>query len=164
MIAGAHGGAGTTTLAALLRLALGRTAAGIRLGVHDMPAIPDADPAQLAGAGWLPRPRPGVPLIIVARGTAEGARRAVLAVTALERGRIRPVAVAVVADGAGPEPRQAAQRLDQLAGRAGPLVRVPFAAALRAGASPGRARLSRRLDLALDDLTALAVQAARGKG
>src|SRR6266568_771415 len=106
VIAGAHGGAGASTLAALLRLHLAAPGGhGPRVG--EMPPAPDADPARIAAAGWLPVPPPGTRVIIAARGTAEGARRAVIAVTALERHGIYPVAVAVVADGAGPEPRQA---------------------------------------------------------
>ena len=145
MIAGAHGGAGVSTLAALLRLEFAGAPAGRGPRIGEMPPVPDADPARIAAAGWLPVPPRGTPLIIVARGTAEGARRAVIAVTALERRGIRPVAVAVIADGAGPEPRRAAQRFGLLDGRAGPLIRVPFAAALRAGADPAAARLPRRL-------------------
>jgi len=160
VIAGAHGGAGASTLAALLRLHLAAPGGhGPRVG--EMPPAPDADPARIAAAGWLPVPPPGTRVIIAARGTAEGARRAVIAVTALERHGIYPVAVAVVADGAGPEPRQAAQRFALIEGRAGPLIRVPFAAALRAGASPAAARLPRRLADAVHDLAALAAAGPR---
>ncbi|SRR6266568_3590881 len=160
VIAGAHGGAGASTLAALLRLHLAAPGGhGPRVG--EMPPAPDADPARIAAAGWLPVPPPGTRVIIAARGTAEGARRAVIAVTALERHGIYPVAVAVVADGAGPEPRQAAQRFALIEGRAGPLIRVPFAAALRAGASPAAARLPRRLAGAVHDLAALAAAGPR---
>jgi len=161
VIAGAHGGAGVTTLAALLRLELAGAAAGQAVRIGELPPVPDADPARIAAAGWLPVPPPGAALIITARGTAEGARRAVIAVTALERRAIRPVAVAVVADGAGPEPRQAAQRFGLICDRCGPLIRVPFAAALRAGAAPGAARLPRRLYSAVYSLAALA---AAGNG
>jgi len=156
VIAGAHGGAGASTLAALLRLAFGGAPPGRRPQVGEMPPVPDADPARIAAAGWLPVPPPGTALILTARGTAHGARRAVIAVTALELRGIRPVAVAVIADGAGPEPRQAAQRFDLIGGRAGPLIRVPFAAALRAGASPAGARLPGRLLAAVNSLAALA--------
>jgi len=156
VIAGAHGGAGVSTLAALLRLEFAGAPAGRGPRIGEMPPVPDADPARIAAAGWLPVPPRGTPLIIVARGTAEGARRAVIAVTALERRGIRPVAVAVIADGAGPEPRRAAQRFGLLDGRAGPLIRVPFAAALRAGADPAAARLPRRFTAAVNCLAALA--------
>ena len=164
VIAGAHGGAGVTTLAALLRLEFAGAPAGRGPRIGEMPPVPDADPARIAAAGWLPVPPRGTPLIIVARGTAEGARRAVIAVTALERRGIRPVAVAVIADGAGPEPRQAAQRFGLLGGRAGPLIRVPFAAALRAGADPAAARLPRRLLAAMDCLAALLAAGTGGRG
>lgn len=164
VIGGAHGGAGVSTLAGLLRREFAGTPAGRGIRVVEMPPVPDADPAQIARAGWLPLPPPGTPLIIAARGTAEGARRAVIAVTALERRGLRPAAVAVIADGAGPEPRLAGQRLDLIAGRAGPLIRVPFAVALRAGASPASARLSRRMHAAVTGLAALAVTAPPGRG
>jgi len=161
VIAGAHGGAGVTTLAALLRLEFADVPPLQAPRVGEMPPIPDADPARIAAAGWLPAPPPGAVLIIAARGTAEGARRAVIAVTALERCAIRPAALAVVADGAGPEPRKAAQRFGLICGRCGPLVRVPFAAALRAGAALDSARLPRRL---VDATYTLAALAAAGPG
>jgi hypothetical protein len=161
VIAGAHGGAGVTTLAALLRLEFGGLPPGQAPRIGEMPPVPDADPARIAAAGWLPVPPPCAVLIIAARGTAEGARRAVIAVTALERRAIRPAALAVVADGAGPEPRQAAQRFALVGERCGPLIRVPFAAALRAGAAPGSVRLPRRL---LNATYALAAVAAAGLG
>ena len=161
VIAGAHGGAGVSTLAALLRLEFDGVPPGHAPQIGEMPPVPDADPERIAAAGWLPTPPPGTVLIIAARGTAEGARRAVIAVTALERRAIRPAALAVVADGAGPEPRQAVQRFGLIGGRCGPLVRVPFAAALRAGTAPESARLPRRL---LNATYALAVLVAAGPG
>jgi hypothetical protein len=153
----AHGGAGATTLAGLLRRELNSDPAGRGWRIDTTPALPDGDPGQLAAAGWLRVPPPGVPVIIAARGTAEGARRAVIAVTVLEYRGLRPAAIAVVGDGAGPEPRQAAQRLDLLGGRAGPAVRVPFATALRAGERPESIRLPRRLHDAVVHILALAV-------
>jgi hypothetical protein len=160
MIAGAHGGAGVTTLVALLRLELGTgRPAGSIPRVHALPAIPDADPRRIAAAGWLPVPPPGTPLILTARGTAEGARRAVIAVAALGHRGIQAAVIAVIADGAGPEPRQAAQRFGLIAGRGGALIRVPFAAPLRAGTDPAAARLPRRLRAAVADLAELAVPA-----
>ena len=160
VLVGAHGGAGVSTLAALLRLELGTgRPAGSVLRVHALPAIPDADPRRIAAAGWLPVPPPGTPLILAARGTAEGARRAVIAVAALGHRGIQAAVIAVIADGAGPEPRQAAQRFDLIAGRGGALIRVPFAAPLRAGTDPAAARLPRRLRAAVADLAELAVPA-----
>jgi hypothetical protein len=141
----AHGGAGASTLAQLLRRELASDPAGNGWRVDPTPPIPDGDPGQIAAADWLRVPPAGMPVIVAARGTAEGARRAVIAVTALEYRGVRTAAIAVIADGAGPEPRQAAQRLDLVAGRGGPVVRVPFAAALRAGGRPEAIRLPRRL-------------------
>jgi hypothetical protein len=120
-------------------------------------ALPDADPAQIAASARLRVPPPAVPVIIAARGNAEGARRAVIAVTALEHRGTWLVAIALVADGAGPEPRQAAQYLDLIGTRAGPVVRIPFVAALRAGTLPGAVRMRRGLHYALTGLLTLAV-------
>jgi hypothetical protein len=151
LVAGAHGGAGASTLAALLRA----EAAG-RVPVRDLQfAFPDGDPARIAAAGLLPGQVAG-PLVIAARGTAEGARRAVIAVTALACLGIRPAALAVVGDGVGPLPRAAAQRLDLIGDRAGPVVHVPFAASLRAAAAPGSARLTGPLRRAVAELAELA--------
>jgi hypothetical protein len=148
----AHGGAGASTLFTWLSPPEGR---GWRVDVT--PALFDADPAQMAAADWLRLPPPEVPLIIAARGNAEGARRAVIAVTTLEHRRIWPVAIALVADGAGPEPRQTAQYLDLIGDRAGPVVRVPFVAALRAGAGAATVRMRGSLYDAVADLLALAL-------
>jgi hypothetical protein len=128
-------------------------------------ALPDVDPAQIAASGRLRVPPPAVPVIIAARGNAEGARRAVIAVTVLEQRGTWPVAIALVADGAGPEPRQAAQYLDLIGTRAGPVVRVPFVPALRAGTLPGAVRMRRGLHDAVTGLLTLAVpEPARAGG
>jgi hypothetical protein len=158
-VAGAHGGAGTSTLARLLRSELAAAYPdGLVPRVEDKAAIPDAHPQLLAAAGLLPIPPAGVPMILVARGTPEGARRAVTALAALERRRVRPAALAVVADGAGPEPPLAVQRFDLIAERCGPLIRVPFAAAVRAGSGPesgpAPAQFGRRFHRAITALAA----------
>jgi hypothetical protein len=119
--------------------------------------FPDADPAQIAASARLRVPPPTVPVIVAARGNAQGARRAVIAVSVLEQRRIRPVAIALIADGAGPEPRQTAQYLDLIGDRAGPVVRVPFVPQLRTGALPGTVRMRRGLCDAVDGLLMLAV-------
>ena len=158
LVAGAHGGAGASTLAALLRA---EAAAGCRSGTCSSPSPTGTRPAS---------PRPGCcpgqvagPLVIAARGTAEGARRAVIAVTALAYLGIRPAALAVVGDGAGPLPRAAVQRLDLLGDRAGPVVHVPFAASLRAAAAPGGARLAGPLRRAITELAELAAPPRDGR-
>jgi hypothetical protein len=141
----------------LLRRELGGTPAGRGWRVGGMQALPDADPGRIAASEGLRVPPPDVPLIIAARGNAQGARRAVVAVTTLEYRRVWPAAIALVADGAGPEPRQTAQHLDLIGDRAGPVVRVPFVAALRAGTGPGDIRIRGSLHDALTGLLALAV-------
>jgi len=151
----AHGGAGASTLAALLRRMLSVSGDSGSWRVAGTPALPDASARDIASAGWLRVP-PGSPVIIAARGTTEGGRRAVTALAALEGCRIPVAAIAVIGDGAGPEPRQVRQYLDLIGGRAGPAVRVPFTAALRAGGLPDAIRLPRRLAGALDGLLELA--------
>lgn len=159
-VAGAHGGAGTSTLAALLRA---ETAAwqAARLPVSELPAFPDEDPAGIASRARL-RDRLAGPVIVVARGNAEGARRAVTAVTALGYLRIRPAVLAVISDGAGPLPRAAGQRLDLLGDRAGIVIPVPFEAALRAAASPAGARLRRPLRRAVTEIAEAAASRLEG--
>jgi hypothetical protein len=153
----AHGGAGASTLADWLRRELSTMPAGQGWRVGVTAALRDADPAQIAASAGLYVPPPAVPVIIAARGNVQGARRAVIAVTALEQRGTVPVAIAMVADGAGPEPRQVIQYLDLIGTRAGPVVRIPFVAALRAGALPGAVRMRRGLRAAVTGLLTLAV-------
>jgi hypothetical protein len=153
----AHGGAGASTLADWLRRELSGIPAGEGWQVGVTAALPDADPAQIAASARLRVPPPEIPVIIAARGNAQGARRAVIAVSVLEQRGVWPAAIALIGDGAGPEPRQAGQHLDLIGTRAGPVVRVPFVAALRTGALPGTARMRRGLRDAIDGLLTLAV-------
>lgn len=161
LVAGAHGGAGASTLAALLYREIRRSRPGNRVPVRDLASIPDGDPHRIAARTLLPGRAEG-PLILVARGNADGARRAVVAVTALGCLGIRPAALAVIGDGAGPLPKAAASRLDLLSDRAGPVVAVPFTAALRAGADADTARLPARLSRAVARLADLAVPRPAG--
>jgi hypothetical protein len=139
VVAGAHGGAGTSTLAALL-------APAWDMGVFQ--------PALIGGL------RPGGrPVVLVARNTVAAAGRAVTAVTAVT-GTGTPVAVlAVISDGL-PEPAEARYRFRVLDGRVGAVVRVPFVAAFRAAGSPLQVSLPRRARQALAQIRALAVQQA----
>jgi hypothetical protein len=136
VVAGVHGGAGTSTLAALLAPA------------WDMGMIQAAAPA-----GGL---RPGGrPIVLVTRNTVAAAGRAVTAVTAVT-GTGLPVAVlAVISDGL-PEPAEARYRFRVLDGRVGAVVRVPFTAAFRAAGSPLQVSLPRRARQALADIRSLA--------
>jgi len=139
VVAGAHGGAGTSTLAALLAPA------------WDMGVIQAAAPARGLRSG-------GRPVVLVARNTVPAAGRAVIAVTEVA-GTGLPVAVlAVIGDGL-PEPAEARYRFRVLDGRV-PVVRVPFVAAFRAAGSPLQVGLPRRARQALAQIRALAAEQA----
>lgn len=153
---GAHGGAGTSTLATLLR------AAGGGLVVRELlRACPGTAPAADAAAKRIPAGLGGR-MIVTARGNAAGALRAELAVSALARAGVRPAVLAVIADGAGPLPRLADGRLSLLSDRIGSLVIVPFAAVLRATGDPAACRLPAGLRQAVERLTALTAGAEGG--
>lgn len=135
VIAGAHGGAGTSTLATLLPAALD---AGVLRPGH-------APAPRALGDG---------PVVLAARGTALGAERAIAVARAMAGCGARLVAVAVVSDGL-PEPVEAAYRYRLLDYRV-PVVRVPFVPALRSGASPRAVALPRRARRALERIRELA--------
>ncbi|MFP3965391.1 hypothetical protein SMC26_23995 [Actinomadura fulvescens] len=130
VVVGAHGGAGTSTLAALLAPS------------WDLGSITVLD---LRHPQVLPATRP---LVLVCRNTAAGTRAATLAVTALgDRGQ--PVAALVIVSDGWPEPKGAAARLTMLHGRVGAMVRIPFIASLRAVDDPTSVRLPTRAQTAL---------------
>ena len=139
VVAGAHGGAGTSTLAALLAPA------------WDMGVIQPGAPA----AGLRPG---GRPVVLAARSTVAAAGRAVTAVTAVTATGLPVAALAVISDGL-PEPAEARYRFRLLQGRI-PVVRVPFVAAFRAAASPLQVDLPPRARRALAEIRALAAQQA----
>jgi hypothetical protein len=151
---GAHGGGGTSALCALLRRLAGGGGDG-EVHVGDLSSCPDGDPGQIAPRSRL-KLYAGRPLIIAARGTGEGTRRAVIAVTVTEILGLCPPVLAVVADGAGPLPAAAAQRLAQLNAeqRVAAVVHIPFSTAIRAGIDPAAARLPARLRRAVGHLAA----------
>jgi hypothetical protein len=103
LVVSCHGGAGTTTLVGQL----GATA-------HDGGRAAALSPQELVGQA----------VIVVARGTASGARQAVEAAAALLHAGAIPV-VAVVSDGPWPEPLAARTRLRALSGHVH-VVRVPY--------------------------------------
>jgi hypothetical protein len=140
VVAGAHGGAGTSTLAALLAPA------------WDMGVITAAAPA----GGLQPG---GRPVVLVARGTVAAAGQAVSAVTAVARTGLPVAVLAVVSDGL-PEPAGARYRYRVLDGRVGAVVRVPFVAAFRAASSPLQVGLPRRARHALARIRTLAAEQA----
>jgi hypothetical protein len=135
VVAGAHGGAGTSTLAVLLAPA------------WDMGTIGAPDSSVLRPAGR--------PVVLVVRNTVTAAARAAVAVTAAV-----PVAVLVVVGDGLPEPAEATYRFRVLEGRVGAVVRMPFIPAFRVAASPAQVRLPRRARRALAEIRALAREQA----
>ena len=136
VLAGAHGGAGTSTLAALL-------APAWDMGVISGPA-----------AGGLQSG--GRPVVLAARNTVAAAGRAVSAVTWAGGW----VAVLVVVSDGLPEPAEARYRFRVLEGRVGAVVRMPFVPAFRVTDGPSRVGLPRRARQALAEIRALTLEQA----
>ena len=130
VVVGAHGGAGVTTLAGLLRPAWD-------LGVVRRPG---------PGCGAL-QPS-GRPVLLVARGTVPAAGRAVAAMRLLDEQGVQVAILAVVGDGL-PEPAEARYRFRVLEGRVGAVIRVPFVPVFRIAADPLSVDLPRRAGRAL---------------
>jgi hypothetical protein len=136
VLVGAHGGAGVTTLAGLLRPAWD-------LGVVRRPG---------QGCGRL-HPS-GRPVLLVARSTLPAAGRAVAAARLLAGQGVQVAVLAVIGDGL-PEPAEARYRFRVLEGRVGAVIRVPFVPAFRAAADPLSVDLPRRARRALAAIRAL---------
>ena len=136
VVVGAHGGAGVTTLAGLLRPAWD-------LGVVRRPG---------PGCGLL-QPS-GRPVLLVARGTVPAAGQAVAAIGLLGEQGVQVAVLAVVGDGL-PEPAEARYRFRVLEGRVGAVIRVPFVPVFRIAADPLAAGLPRRARRALAAIRAL---------
>lgn len=140
VVVGAHGGAGTSTLAALLRPA------------WDMGVIRRQPP------GCELRPG-GRPVVLVSCGTVAAAGSAVTATTAITGTGARVAVLVVVGDGL-PEPAEAGYRFRVLESRVGAVVRMPFVPAFRAASNPLEVSLPRRVRRALDEIRALAQERA----
>ena len=137
VIWGAHGGAGTTTLATWLRPA------------WDMGAMrPEPDPPYPAAVAH------GRPLLVTCRNTASSARLATHAVAAVTRQGGHVAVLVVVSDG-WPEPAAATSRFRLLEPQAGALIRVPFIPGLRLADDPADVPLPRRARRALDQIQAI---------
>jgi hypothetical protein len=134
---GAHGGAGVTTLAALLRPA------------WDMGAV---SPPGL-GRGMLRTA--GRPVVLVTSGPVAASGRAVTAVSMLGAQGVPVAVLAVTGDGL-PEPSEARYRFRLLEARVGAVVRVPYIPALRVADDPLRVDLPRRARRALAEIWSLA--------
>ncbi len=137
VLAGAHGGAGVTTLAVLLAPAWDMgTPRGSRRG--------------------FPRLRPGGrPVVLVTRNTVPASGWAVAAVNAITQTGVRIAVLAVVSDGL-PEPAEAAYRFRLAESRVGGIVRVPFVPLLRVTDHPAHLPLPRAARRALAEIRALA--------
>ncbi len=143
VVLGAHGGAGTTTLAILLRPAWD-------LGVVRRPA-----------RGRAPLRTRGRPVALVTRNTVAAAGRATAALNAITSDGVRVAVLAVVSDGL-PEPAAASYRFGVLEPRVGAIVRVPFVPVLRAVDNPAQVDLPRRARWVLADIRAQAMARAAG--
>jgi hypothetical protein len=142
VVVGAHGGAGATTLAILLRPSWDIGA--VRRPAPGRPAI---------------RPTWGRPLVLVSRNTAVAAARAIAAANAIKWQSERIAVLAVVSDGL-PEPAAAAYRFQVLAARVGAVVRVPFIVSLRTADDPAQVDLPRNARRAIADIRAKALPSA----
>lgn len=136
VVVGAHGGAGVSTLAALLRPA------------WDMGVVREPR------SGGPLRPG-GRPVVLAARNTVAAAGRAVAATTAITRQATQVAVLVVVSDGL-PEPAEARYRFRVLEGRVGAVVRMPFVPALRVAGGPLQVDLPRRALRALAEIRMLA--------
>ncbi|MBB4771938.1 hypothetical protein [Actinomadura livida] len=145
VVAGAHGGAGTSTLTALLPAA------------WDMGSI-----KPLLELGRSPLRAKDRPVVLAVRNTAVAAKDATAAIGALRDWDERVSALAIVSDG-GPESRDATARFALLQARVGGVVRIPHVRALRLVEDPTVVDLPGRARHALDELRRL-VGAAGERG
>jgi hypothetical protein len=137
VIWGAHGGAGTSTLAAWLQPA------------WDMGAMrPEPDPPYPNAVAR------GRALLVACRNTAIAARLATAAVAAVNHQGGHVAVLVVVSDG-WPEPATAASRFRLLAPHAAAVIRVPFIPGLRLADDPADVPLPRRARRALDQIGAI---------
>jgi hypothetical protein len=136
VIWGAHGGAGTTTLAAWLQPA------------WDTGAMrPEPDPPYPAN---LAR---GRALVVVCRSTAWSAAQATKAVTTVTQHGGQVAVLAVVGD-SWPEPATARHRFHLLGPHVGAVIRVPFVPSLRAVDDPAEVPLPPRARRAIAQIRA----------
>ncbi|WP_147312501.1 hypothetical protein [Thermomonospora umbrina] len=145
VLLGAHGGAGTTTLARLLEASGAETYDLGRIG----PRHALGGPAYVEMGDWDG-------LVLVSRNTVAAAGAATLAVRGLVDGGHVPHLLVVVSDGAGTEPKAAKARFDLVEPRlATGIVRMPFEAGLRLVDDPTEVRLHKATRAALERICAL---------
>jgi hypothetical protein len=140
VIWGAHGGAGTSTLATWLQPA------------WDMGAMcPEPDPPYPANVAS------GRALVVACRSTAWSAQQATKAIAAVIRQGGQVAVLAVVSDG-WPEPTTATSRFRLLEPQIGAVIRVPFIPALRLADDQAAVPLPRKAQRAIAQ-----IQAATGR-
>ncbi|MVZ99076.1 hypothetical protein F8568_001465 [Actinomadura sp. LD22] len=144
VVAGAHGGAGTSTLAALLPAA------------WDMGSI-----ESLLELDQAPLRAKGRPIVLTVRNTAAAATRATTAISVLRDWDERVAGLAIVSDG-GPESREATARFALLEARVGGIVRIPHVRQLRLVEDPAEVVLPGKARHALDQLRRLIDAAGDG--
>ena len=133
---GAHGGAGTTTLATWLQPAWDMGAA--------RPAMHPRYPVGMTA---------GRPLVLACRCSAWSGRAATTAVAAVTRAAGRVTVLAIVGDG-WPEPPAATARFRLLEPQVTAVIRIPFVPGLRLADDPASVALPRRALRALDQIRA----------
>lgn len=146
VVVGAHGGAGTSTLAALLPAA------------WDMGSI-----QPLLELDRAPLRAKGRPVILAVRNTAVAAKYATAAIGTLRDWDERVAALAIVSD-SGPETREASARFALLQPQVGGMVRVPHVRALRLVEDPCVVALPGKARQAFDELRRLVAPSGRRGG
>jgi hypothetical protein len=134
VIWGAHGGAGTTTLANWLQPAWDMGA----MRSEPNPPYPDAVARGRA-------------LLVACRNTASAARQATTAVAAVTRRGGHVTVLVVVSDG-WPEPATATSRFRLLHTQTAAVIRIPFVPGLRLADDPADVPLPRQARRALDQI------------
>jgi hypothetical protein len=138
VIWGAHGGAGTSTLATWLQPA------------WDMGAMrPEPEPPYPANVAT------GRALVITCRNTAWSAQQATKAVAVAVRQGGQVTVLAVIGDG-WPEPATATSRFRLVEPQVGALIRIPFIPALRLADDPAAVHLPKAAHRALARIEAVA--------
>lgn len=132
VVVGAHGGAGTSTLAELLRPAWD-------MGVLSALVDPSRSPLDSGGR----------PVVVACRDTVGSAKHATWAVTLLNATGEHIAALVITSDGTGPEPRDATARFELLTGRVDGVVRMPFVPAYRQVDTPMGVLLTGRAERAV---------------
>jgi hypothetical protein len=140
-VLGAHGGAGTSTLALLL----GATDLGCRYHDQLPPAI-TSDPGLNESA-----------LLLTCRPTTLSANYATEAIRELAKLRI-PVAVLVICGDGWPETPATTASYRLLSAQVGTVTRMPFIPAIRGFSHPESVRIGRRARNALNEVRLLAAQ------